>query len=183
MIGVGKGSYHRLPPASGIAFGAEKRRDGLTADALLHNLFAKDEERGLTAYHRMDFPLDAAHPPVKRFLSARARDPASVFGASSAARTPISDIITAKWAVEGRPGTELAPDRTYAAGTKRPSNRIPIPRPTRSSQALRETQLFRLQHGRTGDALPSLAYSKLLSATLGRDRFGTFSPRPATIHL
>jgi len=186
-IGLTKAGYHRLPPRTAPAFGVAPRKDAVTVNALMHGEFARDAERGLDAFERKNFPADAARARVNPFAPAATRSAAAVFGASSASRTPAADLINYKFAVEGLPGTEHAPERSYApAEGARPPGRLPRPRHTRSSHALRETSLFRLAHGPTAeeaDRLPSLAYSKRLSAALGEDRFGSFTPRPTHIHL
>lgn len=187
-VGLAKAGYHRLPPRSAPAFGAAPRPAApVSVNALVHGEFALPSERGLDAFERTHFPGAPARPRSRPSAPAAAFAPGAVFGAVSAARTPAADVINGKFAVEGRPGTENAPERTYApVEGARPPGRLPRPRHTRSSHALREASLFRLAHGPTADEahrLPSLAYSKRLSAALGEDEFGAFQPRPSTIRL
>lgn len=140
-----------LPPSraqSGTAFGADTRKNPETVWDLVHNKYSNREEQGPDAMQRRDFPADAAHARVSRYRPASAFSADARFGNPSASRTPIADIVNNKFAIEGQPGMELAPDRAYAPneGKVVSGNRVPKPRPTRASSALAETNRLKLSH-------------------------------------
>lgn len=124
-----------MPPVQpDTAFGEVTKNPEVVVWDLVHNKFAKPVEQGHGAMQRIDYPGIPSRPASARFQAS------VVFGAKSDKRTPISDLMANKYAVEGLPGMELAPDRIYAPNEgRRKSNKLPLPKPTRNSVLLKET--------------------------------------------